>query len=77
MLFYKNDDTVELFKKHFHLIDVFNVCSRKKLDQVELKNLVQMSPLSWTSEKTAIDAYVKQVSSEITIDLDILIGLNK
>lgn len=73
---YKNDTTVELFNKHFNLKDVINVCYTEKLDQVDLENLVQMSPFSWTSEKTDIEAFINRGSSEITIDLDILIGLN-
>lgn len=74
---YKNDETVLLFKKHFQLKEVFNLCYTQKLDQVELENLVQMSPLSWTSDKAAIDAFMNRGASEITIDLDILIGLNQ
>lgn len=73
---YKNDETVFLFKKHFQLKEVFNLCYTKKLAQEELNHLVHMSPLSWTSEKAAMDAFMNRVSSEITIDLDILIGLN-
>jgi 23S rRNA (guanine745-N1)-methyltransferase len=74
---YKNDATVSLFKKHFYLSDVINLCFTKKLNQAELENLVQMSPLAWTSDQAHIDAFVNRGSSEITIDLDILIGLNK
>ncbi|MFP5112967.1 putative RNA methyltransferase [Bacillaceae bacterium C204] len=74
---YKNDDTVSLFKKHFYLSDVINLCFTKKLNKAELENLVQMSPLAWTSDQAHIDAFVNRGSSEITIDLDILIGLNK
>ncbi|MGV3466140.1 MAG: putative RNA methyltransferase [Heyndrickxia sp.] len=73
---YKNDETVKLFNKHFKLKDIFNLCYTKKLDQAELKNLVQMSPLAWSADKAHIDAFVNRASSEITVDLDILIGLN-
>ena len=74
---YNNDETVELFKKHFKLKDVFNLCYTKELNESERKNLAQMSPLSWNSKNTDIDSIMKQIPSEITIDLDILIGLNK
>nr|WP_295971563.1 methyltransferase domain-containing protein [uncultured Bacillus sp.] len=73
---YKNDNTVELFKTHFKLKDGFNLCYTKRLNHVELINLAQMSPLSWNAEKTDIESFINRVSSEITVDLDILIGLN-
>lgn len=74
---YKNDDTVDLFKKHFNLKDVFNLCYTKKMDRVKLGDLVQMSPLSWNLDKTDVDRLINRIPSEITIDLDILIGLNE
>lgn len=73
---YKNDDTVALFKKHFKLINVLTICYTKRLNEAERINLVQMSPLSWNSKKTNLDSFINRVSSEITVDLDILIGLN-
>ena len=71
---YKNDDTVELFKRHFKLIDVLNLCYTKRLNKAERINLVQMSPLSWNAEKTDVDSFINQDSSDITVNLDILIG---
>ncbi|TCS93497.1 putative RNA methyltransferase [Hazenella coriacea] len=73
---YKSNDTTELFKKHFKLKGVFNLCYKKKLNQEELINLVQMSPLSWNTERTDINSFINRVSAEITVDLDILVGLN-
>ncbi|MBA4536163.1 methyltransferase domain-containing protein [Bacillus aquiflavi] len=73
---YKSSDTAELFKKHFKLKAVYNLCYTKKLNQAEQINLVQMSPLSWNSERTDIDSFINRASSEVTVDLDILIGLN-
>lgn len=74
---YKNDETVSLFNQHFHLEDVHNLSYIKKLTQTELKNLARMSPLAWNSEKEQIDMFTNQSCSEITIDLDILVGINK
>ncbi|MEH6945634.1 hypothetical protein V7068_00965 [Bacillus sp. JJ634] len=68
---------VDLFKKHFYLKEVINVCYERNLDQEELINLVQMTPLSWKSKKTDVESFMNCGSSKITIDLDILIGLNK
>jgi 23S rRNA (guanine745-N1)-methyltransferase len=74
---YRNDKIVSLFKKHFYLLDVFNLSYTMNLNQAELKNLVQMTPLAWSSDKGRINAYINQDSAEITVDLDILIGVNK
>jgi 23S rRNA (guanine745-N1)-methyltransferase len=74
---YRNDKIVSLFKKHFYLLDVFNLSYTMNLNQAELKNLVQMTPLAWSSDKGRINAYINQDSAEVTVDLDILIGVNK
>lgn len=74
---YKNDETVSLFKQHFHLVDIFNLSFTKELTHTELMNLVQMSPLAWNSKKEYIDQFINQGFSEITVDLDILVGINK
>jgi len=71
---YKNDDTVSLFKKHFHLLDVIELHYTKNLSQAELKHLVQMTPLTWSANKARINAFINQDSAEITVDLDILVG---
>jgi 23S rRNA (guanine745-N1)-methyltransferase len=71
---YKNEETVSLFKKHLHLLDVFNLSYTKKLTKAELENLVQMTPLAWSADKARIDAYINRDSDEITVDLDILVG---
>lgn len=73
---YQNDETVDLFKKNFYLKDVFNLSYTRKLDHEELDNLVKMSPLSWNSEKADIGVFLNRASSEITVDLDILVGSN-
>ncbi|AJI20091.1 methyltransferase domain-containing protein (plasmid) [Priestia megaterium] len=74
---YRNDKIVSLFKKHFYLLDVFSLSYTMNLNQAELKNLVQMTPLAWSSDKGRINTYINQDSAEVTIDLDILIGVNK
>lgn len=74
---YKNDGTVPLFEQHFHLVDVLNLSYTKELTQTELTNLVQMSPLAWNSKKDDIDRFINRGSSEITVDLDIMVGVNK
>ncbi|MCM3708440.1 MULTISPECIES: putative RNA methyltransferase [Cytobacillus] len=72
--FYRNDETISLFKKHFTLIDIVTVSDAKELNEKERTHLVQMSPLAWDANETALEAFK---SSQITIDADILIGLNQ
>lgn len=74
---YKNNETVSLFKQHFHLLDIFNLSYSKELTQTELVHLTQMSPLAWSSNKEHIDQFTNQGFSEITLDVDILVGINK
>ncbi|MFD1779166.1 putative RNA methyltransferase [Fredinandcohnia salidurans] len=73
---YKNDETVGLFKKHFDLKEVINVCYQRHMDHHELEHLVQMTPLSWSSNKADVESFINRVS-KITVDLDILVGINK
>lgn len=76
-MLYKNDQTVSLFKKHFHLVNKFKLSYTKVLNQTELIHLAQMSPLAWNAKKEQFDTFFNQGSSEITVDLDILVGMNK
>src|SRR5699024_395360 len=43
---YSNDETVSLFKEHFHQVKQSKVSYSKVLKREELMNLVQMAPLS-------------------------------
>ncbi|GIO26303.1 putative RNA methyltransferase [Ornithinibacillus bavariensis] len=74
---YKNDKTVALFNNHFHLLDVINLKYTKKLTQTALIHLVQMSPLAWNTSKRDMNRIINQGISAVTVDLDILIGINK
>ena len=74
---YRNDETVSLFKKHFHLVNHVNLNYTKKLKSQELSSLAQMSPLAWSSEKGQMATFINQNYSEVTVDLDILVGINK
>ncbi|WP_188455703.1 putative RNA methyltransferase [Virgibacillus oceani] len=74
---YDNDDTVSLFKQHFELVEYSKLSYSKELNQTELLNLVQMSPLAWNASKEKIDTFMNQSSSNITVDIDILVGVNR
>ncbi|MBU5467023.1 methyltransferase domain-containing protein [Virgibacillus sp. MSJ-26] len=71
---YSNDETVSLFKKHFHSVSHYQLCYSKTLNQEDLIHLAEMSPLAWNAKKEQIDAFIHQDATEITVDLDILVG---
>lgn len=71
---YKNNEIVALFQKHFQLLDLIQVKYSKVLKKDELTSLVQMTPLAWSADQIKIDQFVNRDSTEITIDLDILVG---
>ena len=74
---YKNDEIVSLFRKHFILTDTIHVTDERKMDESNLPYLVQMSPLSWDSNQASIHSFISRHSSYVTLDADILIGINK
>lgn len=74
---YTNDETVTLYKQHFKLLDVIPLCYTKQLNKEELDNLVQMTPLSWSADKKRMESFLQRDTGEITVDLDILVGMKK
>lgn len=74
---YQNKETVSLFKKHFRLLDTFTLRYTKNIHKDELKDLVAMTPLSWSSNQARSDAYVNQDAAEITVDVNILVGIRR
>ena len=72
---YSNEETSSLFQQHFQLVSHFSFSCLKELKRAELLNLIQMSPLTWNAKKEHIDSFLNQDSTEITIDLDVLIGV--
>ncbi len=71
---YSNDDTLELFKSNFALLDVERVLYNVTLDQTWLEPLIQMTPLTWgTTQERLLKARNEELSV-ITIDLTILAG---
>jgi len=72
---YTNTSVKTLFKEQFHLVDKVKLSFFKKLNQGELKQLAQMSPLTWNMEKEQMKSLINLPG--ITIDLDILVGKKK
>ena len=66
-----------LFKEHFRLLHHFNLTYTKTLNKEELHHLVQMTPLAWSANQASIDAFMNRDSADITVDLEILVGVNK
>lgn len=71
---YSNDETVSLFEKQIDLLDVIQLQDTITLDEQQLQDLTRMTPLAWSAEPERVKAFCKQGASEITIDLDILVG---
>src|SRR5699024_514502 len=53
-----NGETISLFKQNFQLVNNFRFSYFKELEQTELLNLIQMSPLAWNAEKEQIDSFL-------------------
>lgn len=71
-----NEKIIDLFKEHFHITEKVELSYTKKLEKAEFVNLVQMSPLSWNVGKEELNKVIDLDISEMTVDLDLLIGIN-
>lgn len=72
---YSNDRTVELFRRHFELVDMQQVKYELLIEQKDLADLLQMTPLAWQAGEEQLrlmQAMNKQ--PVITFDFVILIG---
>ncbi|MHA6252823.1 putative RNA methyltransferase [Oceanobacillus sp. CAU 1775] len=72
---YGNEEIISLFKTHFQTVHIEKVNDKRQLTKNELKNLVHMSPLGWNAKQEVIEELLNRDKFEITIDLDILIGM--
>lgn len=73
---YRNDKTVSLFKQHFHVVKWSSLRYTKKLKESDLIDVVKMSPLAWNVEEEVIErVLLEKRLSEMTIDVDLLIGM--
>ncbi|MGG4552232.1 putative RNA methyltransferase [Paenibacillus humicus] len=72
---YSNDRTIELFRRHFELVDMQQVKYELLIEQKDLADLLQMTPLAWQAGEEQLrlmQAMNKQ--PVITFDFVILIG---
>jgi 23S rRNA (guanine745-N1)-methyltransferase len=71
---YSNDDTLELFKSNFALLEVERVRYNVTLEQTWLESLIQMTPLTWGTTQARLLEARKGELPVMTIDLTILAG---
>ncbi|WHX50230.1 methyltransferase domain-containing protein [Paenibacillus woosongensis] len=72
---YSNDRTIELFRRHFELVDMQQVKYELLIEQKDWADLLQMTPLAWQAGEEQLrlmQAMNKQ--PVITFDFVILIG---
>ena len=74
---YSNHETVNLFKRHYQFVETMPVYETVKLDQSALQWLVEMTPLTWNVPKNELQSLSEHGFSELTLDLEILVGKNK
>lgn len=61
------------FAQHHHLVDCIPLTYTLPVTKVMLDSLIHMTPLSWHGKESAITS-VQESLSQITIDLEILVG---
>jgi 23S rRNA (guanine745-N1)-methyltransferase len=74
---YSNQDIVGRFKANFETVDTFQLSYSIALSRSLIPALIRMTPLSWATSAEKVQALLNRNLSEITIDLDILVGKNQ
>jgi 23S rRNA (guanine745-N1)-methyltransferase len=74
---YSNEKVIELFKDKFELVNQSVINYTSKLDEAALQALVKMTPLTWGVEAIDVERFLESSISNITVDLDIMIGRRK
>lgn len=71
---YTNDETISLFKQNLQLVKYCNLTHFTELQRTEIKDLAQMSPLTWNANREQIKSFINQNHTGVTIDLGIMVG---
>lgn len=74
---YSNENTVELFRQHFQLVDTEHIQYTMTLDQLNLEHLIHMTPMSWGVPAEVIAEVKQKDQEEITFDFSIMYGKKK
>ncbi|MEC0203800.1 methyltransferase domain-containing protein [Paenibacillus lautus] len=70
---YSNDGTMELFSRHFERIEFEDLRYRVMLDSEQVKQLIHMTPLSWSVSPEVIER-MTDGEMEVTADFTLLFG---
>ncbi|OAT72530.1 putative RNA methyltransferase [Parageobacillus thermoglucosidasius] len=71
---YSNQKIVRRFNANFETVDMFRLRYSISLSKALIPPLIRMTPLSWSATAEKIETLLNMNLSEITIDLDVLIG---
>lgn len=72
---YSNTETVERFKDHFQVIDHSRLRYTMNVSQTSIQSLLRMTPLTWSATKEQMQPFLIKSSTQITVDLDLLVGI--
>ncbi len=74
---YENEETVSAFYDQFDVTEKLTVTVVQSLDQQAIEALVHMTPLSWRAEPEKVASFKALARTDMTLDVDILIGRKK
>lgn len=76
---YSNERTIELFRRHFELVDMQQVKYVLTVEQENLADLLQMTPLAWQAAEEQLRSLqaLDEKPPVITFDFVILLGRKK
>lgn len=74
---YEKDDTVSAFYEQFDVTEKVTVTVVQSLGQQAIEALVDMTPLSWHADPEKVASFKALTHTDMTLDVDILIGRKK
>ncbi|WP_227396299.1 putative RNA methyltransferase [Jeotgalibacillus aurantiacus] len=74
---YSKEETTAAFYDQFDVVDKITVQHTQQLDHAGINALVKMTPLSWRADHDKVQSFLDKTMAEMTIDVDILIGVKK
>ncbi|MFB1082785.1 methyltransferase domain-containing protein [Jeotgalibacillus sp. JSM ZJ347] len=74
---YENEETVSAFYEQFDVKEKVTVTFVQSLNQQAIEALVHMTPLSWRADPEKVSSFKALKRTDMTLDVDILIGRKK
>ncbi|RJS50222.1 SAM-dependent methyltransferase [Bacillus sp. PK3_68] len=71
---YSNSETVKRFNERFQFVESSRLSYTINLNKFSLEWLVHMTPLTWSITEERVESFFNEDSTQITVDVDILIG---